>query len=377
MSRTMDECAAERRCYARVRAAAALASLIVLAVSCESSSDVGVDASGGAQAGESPIGGEGPVTGSQGGAGNGGLSPGGRGGVPSAGQDQGGRSDASGGVPPAGHGGEASERDVLAALSDLVSTYCQVAVGCCTTTSVVPDVATCIDESFDRIPVVSIFAHTIRVDLEKVESCRAAIASTADCDPLPTTECGAIYVPLQLPGQPCTEYGECVQSGIGVDCLLPLPVSAREGVCTEITVAHEGEACLTTCLAADGACDPWTFHGNTAAVCRLTEGVYCDTTAADPTCDPVLEEGDRCNDGYACGIDGSCYYDDTLPGKPTICIPGHKEAPCVDAACEDGLICIDTACGRPKDFGEMPGCGTHIASLDSGSRLSRAGSFDR
>jgi hypothetical protein len=104
-----------------------------------------------------------------------------------------------------------------------------------------------------------------------------------------------------------------------------------------------------------------TRIGTSAAVCRLQEGLYCDTTESEPTCKPVVAEGEYCGDYYACGVEAECYYEDTLPGQPTICLGTTRPLDCTDTGCQNGLGCIDGTCGQPTTFSQMTSCSALLA----------------
>jgi hypothetical protein len=275
----------------------------------------------------------------------------------------GGGADPGGGATELGHGGTENEGDSFAALDELVSAYCQVAVECCPSYAGFPDVPTCVDAVIARIPFASILTDAVRVDLEKVETCRAAIASSTACGAAPTNGCSQIFVAAQLPGQPCRDDRECVQTGLGVDCVTSDSPSVPDGICTEIALVGEGEDCLASCLSREGPCQATTGRGKTADACRLSEGLYCNTASPHPTCEPILEEGDYCGDFYSCGVDAQCYYDATLPGEPTVCVGTEGFVGCEEVGCAGDLRCHEGECRSPETFEEMTGCGSALLAL--------------
>jgi hypothetical protein len=196
-----------------------------------------------------------------------------------------------------------------------------------------------------RYDVPDEYRHLFTYDAEAAGRCvEATREGTRNCKaPREMEACSLVYNGTTPPGEPCEFWNECERPAGGSSFCGP----GAMDICTVSTRGRAGDTCDSTCIEHE---DGSSFcFGNarpaeiTMAQCYLKDGLYCSLG----TCQPLLAQGEVCDNEHACAPTGRC---------DGVCKPAGAQGEACNwlVDCEKGLYCdraIGT-CEREKASGE-------------------------
>jgi hypothetical protein len=330
------------------------------------------DGTGGSSAGKGGAGGGGLATAGKGGsaagrgamAGDGGAGAGGNnGGRPAGNAGSGGSSagrsagDAGRGGSAAGTGGGAGTstsdageggspggdvEQMLEALDEAVSAFCNAARTCCPAQGQPTMLEDCEDKyATYRATPRSITDGAVTIDAGALARCQAAYADGPDQCNLNAVvaACRGVFIGTRAVDEPCADGYDCDRSQGAMTCLIgDSSAEPPVGVCKEIPRAQVDEPCFSTCRARED-CSSTTFGAEAALpFCFEADGLYCDSSTADAVCRPLTQVGEPCMAFDECGSSARC--------DGTCRAASDKGEPCGDGCihtfqCSDAGECVD------------------------------------
>lgn len=303
----------------------------------------GVSRGGSGSAGKAGAGGA-ANAGRDGDAGEGGSADAGRAGSTAAGSGgNGGRGGGDAGSSNAGTGG--ANVELPEALVPVVTASCAAAATCCGGAGEALTLDECKSMYAGNQPaVVSVVSGAITLDEAALARCEAAYADGPDQCNLNAVvaACRGVYIGHRAVDESCVGMYDCDRSDGAMACVMLQ--SGDMGVCKRIPHAEAGEPCSFSCELGEDCSNTTIGSAEALPLCFEEDGLYCDWTAEDPVCRPIVALGDACEGYDACGSRAHC---------DTVCTAKSTLGELCGAGCLRQFQCGDDGrCRDPSWAGE-------------------------